>query len=44
RPDYVELRDPTTLEPVLVARPESRLILAAFVGTTRLLDNAPVGG
>ena len=37
--DYVEARDATSLEPVdAVARPVV-LAVAAFVGTTRLIDN-----
>jgi pantoate--beta-alanine ligase len=44
REDYVELVDPTTLVPLEQAdRLETRLLVAAFVGTTRLIDNAPVG-
>jgi pantoate--beta-alanine ligase len=44
REDYVELVDPTTLVPLERAdRPDARLVMAAFVGTTRLIDNAPVG-
>ncbi len=43
RPDYVELRDPATLEPLAAAGPDARLLVAAFVGTTRLLDNASLG-
>jgi pantoate--beta-alanine ligase len=44
REDYVELVNPTTLVPVeQVDRPDARLLVAAFVETTRLIDNAPVG-
>jgi pantoate--beta-alanine ligase len=44
REDYVELVDPTGLVRLEQAdRPEARLLVAAFVGTTRLIDNAPVG-
>ena len=39
RIQYVELVDPETLEPVLKARPGDVLALAAFVGSTRLIDN-----
>jgi pantoate--beta-alanine ligase len=44
REDYVELVAPATLRPLERAdRPDARLLVAAFVGTTRLIDNAPVG-
>jgi pantoate--beta-alanine ligase len=39
RIDYVELVHPVTLQPVAVAAPGSVLLVAAFVGTTRLIDN-----
>jgi pantoate--beta-alanine ligase len=39
RVDYAELVHPTTLQPVAVAAPGSVLLVAAFVGTTRLIDN-----
>jgi pantoate--beta-alanine ligase len=39
RLDYVEITHPTTLEPVTRAEPGSRMLVAAFVGTTRLIDN-----
>lgn len=39
RVDYVEIVAPLTLAPVAVAAPGSVLLLAAFVGTTRLIDN-----
>ncbi len=43
-PDYVELRDAETLAPVtkLTKRP-ARLLVAARLGQTRLIDNWPVG-
>lgn len=44
RPDYVELRDPDRLRPVAEAEPATRALVAAFVGRTRLIDNAPLGG
>jgi len=48
RVDYAELRDPTTLAPVVQIAPRALLALAAFVGNTRLIDNrvlvAPGGG
>ncbi len=39
RIDYVELKDPETLEDVEVIKSPTLLALAAFVGTTRLIDN-----
>jgi pantoate--beta-alanine ligase len=38
--DYVEIVHPETLAPVARAEPGSVMLLAAFVGTTRLIDNA----
>jgi len=40
RVDYVEVVHPDTLAPVDRAEPGSVLLLAAFVGMTRLIDNA----
>ncbi len=42
RIDYVALVDPVTLEPVDDPGKESRLIAAAVIGSTRLIDNIPV--
>ena len=39
RLDYAELVDPDTLQPVAHLTGPARLALAAFVGTTRLIDN-----
>ena len=39
RVDYVEIVHPETLAPVAVAAPGSVMLLAAFVGSTRLIDN-----
>jgi pantoate--beta-alanine ligase len=39
RVDYVEVVHPETLEPVARAVPGSRMLVAAFVGKTRLIDN-----
>ncbi len=39
RVDYLELVDPATLESVPRARPGVHLVLAVFVGKTRLIDN-----
>ena len=46
REDYVELVDAETLSPVVevtLARP-SRLLVAGFLGSTRLIDNMAIGG
>jgi len=44
REDYVELVDPASLEPLDRAdRPDARLLVAGFVGSTRLIDNTAVG-
>jgi pantoate--beta-alanine ligase len=40
--DYVELRDSETLAPVDAADRPARLLAAAWLGTTRLIDNLPV--
>jgi len=42
RVDYVALVDASTLEPVDQPIGEMRLIAAAVIGTTRLIDNLPV--
>jgi pantoate--beta-alanine ligase len=39
RVDYVEIVHPTSLVPVARAEPGSRMLVAAFVGATRLIDN-----
>jgi pantoate--beta-alanine ligase len=39
RLDYAEIVHPTSLEPVAVAAPGSRMLVAAFLGATRLIDN-----
>ena len=39
RIDYVEIVDPTSLAPVSRAEPGSRMLVAAYVGATRLIDN-----
>jgi pantoate--beta-alanine ligase len=39
RIDYVELVDAETLQPVEMAGPNSVLLLAVFIGKTRLIDN-----
>lgn len=40
RVDYVEVVDPRSLAPVARAEPGAVMLVAAFVGTTRLIDNA----
>ncbi|MEZ5832113.1 MAG: pantoate--beta-alanine ligase [Dongiaceae bacterium] len=42
RVDYLELCDESTLQPIPVAHAPSRLFVAAYIGTTRLIDNWPV--
>ena len=46
REDYVELVDATSLTPLPAVTPgqPARLLVAAFVGSTRLIDNQPIGG
>ncbi|HEY0711527.1 MAG TPA: pantoate--beta-alanine ligase [Polyangia bacterium] len=39
RMDYLELRDANSLAPVATVTGESVMLVAAFVGTTRLIDN-----
>ncbi|WP_150305098.1 pantoate--beta-alanine ligase [Pseudomonas saliphila] len=39
RPDYLELRDPVSLRPVTEESQQLIVLVAAFVGTTRLIDN-----
>ena len=41
--DYVELRDADTLEPMVSFDRPGRLLAAARIGTTRLIDNVAVG-
>lgn len=40
---YAEAVDPLTLDPVATARPGTVLAVAAFCGTTRLIDNLELG-
>jgi pantoate--beta-alanine ligase len=40
RVDYVEIVEPESLRPVTRAEPGSRMLLAAYLGATRLIDNA----
>jgi pantoate--beta-alanine ligase len=43
REDYVALVDPTTLEPLQQGTSRARLLVAGYVGATRLIDNAALG-
>jgi len=43
RPQYVELVDADTLEPLETAAPGSVIAVAAFAGETRLIDNVVLG-
>ncbi len=43
RPEYVELRDSQTLRPVAKAAAGQRLLIAAHLGRTRLIDNMEIG-
>ncbi|MEM8644361.1 MAG: pantoate--beta-alanine ligase [Pseudomonadota bacterium] len=42
RVDYLEARDPVTLAPVSGIVSDARILVAAFLGKTRLIDNVPV--
>ncbi len=41
---YLEIRDADTLEPVSRPARPARVLAAAYLGRTRLIDNEPVGG
>ncbi|HVL27821.1 MAG TPA: pantoate--beta-alanine ligase [Acidimicrobiales bacterium] len=41
--DYAEVADAATLEPLGTVEGEARLLIAARVGATRLIDNLPLG-
>lgn len=43
KPDYLELADGATLQPLEALAPGARLFVAARLGQTRLIDNWPVG-
>lgn len=43
RIDYVDIRDPETLEPLDLVEDEALVALAVFVGKTRLIDNTVIG-
>jgi pantoate--beta-alanine ligase len=40
--DYLDIRDPRTLEPVTRAGVPARILVAAQLGSVRLIDNVPV--
>jgi pantoate--beta-alanine ligase len=40
--DYLAIRDAETLEPIDRADRPARVLAAAFLGNTRLIDNVPV--
>ncbi|MCC7070796.1 MAG: pantoate--beta-alanine ligase [Deltaproteobacteria bacterium] len=40
--DYVEVRDPRSLEPLATLDRDARVLLAARLGSVRLIDNGPV--
>ncbi|MBI3979224.1 MAG: pantoate--beta-alanine ligase [Chloroflexi bacterium] len=42
RLDYAAIVDPATLEPVETVEDEARVVIAAFVGGVRLIDNGPL--
>ena len=42
RSDYLDVRDPVTLEPVERAGAPARILAAARLGDVRLIDNVPV--
>ena len=39
RIDYVSIVDGETLEPLQIVRSNARMLLAVFIGNTRLIDN-----
>jgi len=41
--DYLEIVDPDTLQPATSLERPTRVVIAAFVGRTRLLDNVALG-
>jgi pantothenate synthetase len=43
RLDYIEVVDWAVLEPVEIAEPGALFAVAAWVGNTRLIDNAVIG-
>ena len=43
KPDYLELRDTDTLDAMERYEPPARLLVAAWLGNTRLIDNIEIG-
>jgi len=41
--DYIEIVDPETLEPVKKIKGQVAIVLAVFIGKTRLIDNMVIG-
>ncbi|TVQ90142.1 MAG: pantoate--beta-alanine ligase [Deltaproteobacteria bacterium] len=41
--DYLSIIDPSTLQPVERLTARARVVVAAYVGKTRLIDNMPIG-
>ena len=39
RVEYIAIVDPQTLQPETILKPESRILIAAYAGATRLIDN-----
>lgn len=42
RPDYVDIVDGETLRPMEMVQANARMVLAVFIGKTRLIDNARI--
>jgi len=42
--DYISFVEPNTLQEVAIADDNTRILLAVFIGKTRLIDNAPLKG
>jgi pantothenate synthetase len=40
--DYISFVEPKTLQEVAIADDNTRIMLAVFIGKTRLIDNAPL--
>lgn len=41
--DYIECVDPQSLTAVETAKADTRMVMAVFIGRTRLIDNCPLG-
>ncbi len=42
KPDYIEIRDAFTLQPAAFEAKELVVLIAAFLGKTRLIDNIQI--